>query len=377
VVVGTGHLEYRYVLYKLWRQFYQQGFAAVSTLVVANTTVNPDHALSSLVAFRTYFAAASTWFFQGSTGIFVLFHVYLVYRFGHVHFGRRQRVSRPPTAETRNGAELNSHDESDEYQEELEAPEFSTVWYICMILACGLGSGFYATCVSQTLASRAGHFYAAAGYRSQDELDLMSITISLSTWGLSGWSTYLMVAINMCLVVHCFELPMALRSCFYPILRHYTWGWMGDLIDTVAIVSTISGVTTVIGVWSARIVSGFIFNGWVDENATQGHITAIQNTIIWLITIVSTASVLSGLQGGVRILSGWAVAFACLLLFLVAIMDDTKFLLNLIAQETGHYLQTFFLLNFWTDAFGQLKEGSGRAVDGKATEIGWSEYVWI
>jgi choline-glycine betaine transporter len=35
-----------------------------------------------------------------------------------------------------------------------------------------------------------------------------------------------------------------------------------------------------------------------------------------------------------------------------------------------------FQNNFWTDAFGQLREGSGRAVDGKAAEVGWYD-TWI
>jgi hypothetical protein len=41
-------------------------------------------------------------------------------------------------------------------------------------------------------------------------------------------------------------------------------------------------------------------------------------------------------------------------------------------QEIGYYLQYSVLqLNFWTDAFSQLREGSGRAVDGHAGDIDW------
>jgi hypothetical protein len=41
--------------------------------------------------------------------------------------------------------------------------------------------------------------------------------------------------------------------------------------------------------------------------------------------------------------------------------------LNLQVQEVGTYFQySIFQLNFWTDAFGQLREGSGRAVDDKS-----------
>jgi choline-glycine betaine transporter len=68
------------------------------------------------------------------------------------------------------------------------------------------------------------------------------------------------------------------------------------------------------------------------------------------------------------------LAVNVLFLCLVFILDDTKFLLNLIAQETGYYFQNSMLeINFWTDAFGQLREGSGRAVDGKAADQGWTD----
>jgi choline-glycine betaine transporter len=335
--------------------------------------------LATLVAGRQRVALYFTWFFQGGTAVFFLFLVYIVYRFGHVHLGRRQpkpRVALDQHNESsRSLLETSSHESEnpDDDIDDVEAPEFSTLSYVCMILACGLGAGFFGSTVSQPLASRVGHFYAAGGYRSQDELDFMAITLSMTTSGFSVWSTYCMVAVNMCLAVHCFQLPVALRSCFFPIFGHYTWGWMGDLIDSVAIVTTISGLCTSLALSSIRIVRGLVVLGIVDDNAPEGHISAIQNTTIWIITIAATASVLSGLHGGVRILSGWAAVLSSLLLLLVLVMEDTKFILNLMIQETGHYLQNYFLLNFWTDAFGQLAEGSGRAVDGKSSELWWME----
>ena len=49
--------------------------------------------------------------------------------------------------------------------------------------------------------------------------------------------------------------------------------------------------------------------------------------------------------------------------------DNTKYLMNLQVQEVGYYLQwSMFQLNFWTDAFGQLRDGEGRATDGEAAE---------
>jgi len=65
------------------------------------------------------------------------------------------------------------------------------------------------------------------------------------------------------------------------------------------------------------------------------------------------------------------------LLFLVFVMDNTKFLMNLVVQEVGYFFQwNFFELNFWTDAFAQLGPGEGRAVDGLAGSVWWMD-SWI
>ena len=34
----------------------------------------------------------------------------------------------------------------------------------------------------------------------------------------------------------CFDLPLTVRSTFYPIFGEYVWGWLGDLLDSWSIV---------------------------------------------------------------------------------------------------------------------------------------------
>ena len=67
-----------------------------------------------------------------------------------------------------------------------------------------------------------------------------------------------------------------------------------------------------------------------------------------------------------------------LLTFVVFVMDNSKYLLNLMVQEVGYFLQnSILLLNFWTDAFGQLREGEGRAVDGHASNESWMDWCTL
>jgi hypothetical protein len=100
----------------------------------------------------------------------------------------------------------------------------------------------------------------------------------------------------------------------------------------------------------------------------------IRNLTIWGITVIATISVMSGLHAGVKLLSFTAFLLGMFLMAMVLILDDTKYLLNLNIQEIGYFMQHSLLeLNFWTDAFGQLREGEGRASDGNAPAVWWMD----
>jgi choline-glycine betaine transporter len=123
---------------------------------------------------------------------------------------------------------------------------------------------------------------------------------------------------------------------------------------------------------STQIVTGLQYLEWIDSNSTDHETTAMQKVAVWIVTFISTASVISGLHYGIQYMSMMATSLGFILLFLLFLMDDTKLILNILVQEMGYYLQhTIFEINFWTDGFGQLREGEGRAIDGKASDALW------
>jgi len=241
-----------------------------------------------------------------------------------------------------------------------------------MIFAAGVAVGLFVYGVSEPLWHRGSHWYATGKYHTQDEIDMFAINLTVTNWGFTAWAPYLVVAVAMGLAGHRFKLPMTFRSCFYPILGDYTWGWIGDIIDGFTIVISVAGVCTSLGLGAIQIVAGFQFLGWVDEDLDAETESNIQNLTIWVITAIATASVISGLHAGVVLLSQLAFGLGMLLLFMVIAMDNTKFILNLMVQEIGYYFQWSVLeLNFWTDAFAQLREGEGRSVDDQAGSATW------
>ena len=147
---------------------------------------------------------------------------------------------------------------------------------------------------------------------------------------------------------------------------------MGDLIDGWSVVMTVAGVCTSLGLGVIQITVGLQKLEWVDP--AKEDLTGVYVAVIWVITALATVSVVSGLKVGIKTLSIIGFSLGCLILFLAFVMEKTYFLCNLIVQTTGVYLQwSIFQVPFWTDAFGSLNEGEGRAVDGNSSETWWSK----
>ncbi|KAG7354598.1 BCCT family transporter-domain containing protein [Nitzschia inconspicua] len=303
--------------------------------------VAPEKSYEILIEGRTRLSAMFTFFYVGTNPAFMFFLIYIAFRFGNIRLGPQDST-----------------------------PEFSDFAYFAMLFSAGIGVGLFFFGVSEPLWHQSSHWFAQAGYHSQDEIDMFALNLTVFHWGFTGWSQYLVVAICAGLASFRFKLPMTLRSCFYPILGEHTWGWMGDVIDGFSIVATVSGVCTSLGLGAFQLAAGLERVGAIDD-ATSTRIHVIS---IWIITLIATGSVVSGLDVGIKLLSQLGFGLGMVLLWLCLVFDKTNYLLNLMIQETGYYLQWSILqLNFHTDAFGQLQTGEGRAVDGDAAEAWWMD----
>eukprot|EP00979_Chaetoceros_neogracilis_P008315 scaffold1853_cov287-Chaetoceros_neogracile.AAC.17 len=304
----------------------------------------PEIAKSTLSDWLTDVTEHFTWLFIIANPTLTFFLVWLTFRFGNIKLGS------DPDAK----------------------PEFSDASFFAMIFSAGVGIGLIFFGVSEPLLHQSSNYFANAGYHNQDEVDQWSLMITISHWGLqTSWAKYLIMSISISLAAYRFDLPMTVRSAFYPILGEYTWGWIGDLIDGFSIVMTVAGICTSLGLGVLQMTVGLERLGWIDANTDQN---TVQNEIIiiWVVTIFATMSVISGLKVGIKILAFIALAMSSAIMFLSFVMEDTFYLLNLIVQTTGMYLQYGMLqLPFWTDAFGSMQDGEGRAIDGNASSQSW------
>ena len=144
---------------------------------------------------------------------------------------------------------------------------------------------------------------------------------------------------------------MTMKSCFYPLIGDRVFGWLGDLIDVISIMTTLFGVCTSLGLGAKQLNTGLtIINSDVPEDDWL-----VQVIIIWCITAVATVSTVSGVGMGIRRLSEICFMVGMFLMIVALLMDNTFYILNLYVQSFGYYFQYLMQIGFHTDAFEQVR----------------------
>lgn len=138
-----------------------------------------------------------------------------------------------------------------------------------------------------------------------------------------------------------------MKSCLYPLMGDRIFGWVGDLVDTVALFGTVFGVTPAIGLGARQINRALLF---FDPSVDPDNVL-IQIIIICIVTCLATISAVSGLKLGIRRLSEICFAVGCFIMISITVMVDARYILNLIVQSFGFFFQHFFDEMLYTDAF--------------------------
>merc|ERR1719361_270139 len=237
-----------------------------------------------------------------------------------------------------------------------EKPEFNDVTWFMMLFACGIGVGLFFYGVAEPIYHYTGkNRYSADSTMPDNTLAQIAINVTLYHWGIHGWIVYSLVGLLLGLMAYRENLPMTMKSCFYPLMGDRIFGWMGDLIDVVSIMTTLFGVCTSLGLGTRQLNAGLhMINSDIPDDSTW-----IQVVSIWCITAIATISTVSGVGMGIRRLSEICFMVGMFIMTVAFFMDDTFYILNLFVQSIGYYFQYITQLGWHTDAFEQVLPSYG------------------
>ncbi|WP_439709073.1 BCCT family transporter [Brucella anthropi] len=230
-------------------------------------------------------------------------------------------------------------------------PDFSFVSWIAMLFAAGMGIGLMYYAVGEPMT----HFMAPPTAEPRTvEATREAMSVTFFHWGIHAWAVYAVVGLSLAYFGYRYNLPLTIRSGLYPILKERIHGPIGHAVDIFAIVGTMFGIATSLGLGVAQINAGL--NYLLDVPVGL----EVQLPLILAITALATLSVVTGLDRGVRILSETNLVVAILLMIFVLTVGPTAQLFRDFVQNIGLYLDALLLRTFniyayeptpWIDAW--------------------------
>ncbi|HCH2715365.1 TPA: BCCT family transporter [Vibrio parahaemolyticus] len=225
-------------------------------------------------------------------------------------------------------------------------PDYSYAGWLAMLFAAGMGIGLVFFGVSEPMS----HFSSALGgvniengvrtdwaplggaVGDTDAASALGMAATIYHWALHPWSIYALLALGLAIFSFNKGLPLTMRSIFYPLFGERVWGWVGHIIDILAVVATVFGLATSLGYGASQVATGLNFLFGVPMTDTT------QVVLIVVITALALISVVAGLDSGVKRLSEINMILAAMLLFFVIIVGPTMAILTGFFDNIASYI---------------------------------------
>ncbi|WP_445155990.1 choline BCCT transporter BetT [Arthrobacter sp. Hor0625] len=221
-------------------------------------------------------------------------------------------------------------------------PQFGMFTWAAMLFAAGIGIDLMFFSVSEPVSQ---YLAPPQGEGSNPEAARQALVWTLFHYGLTGWALYALMGLALGYFAYRHNLPLSIRSALYPIFGKKIDGPIGHAVDIAALLGTIFGIATSLGIGVVQLNYGLHFMFGVPENL------AIQIGLIALSVVMATVSVMSGVEKGIRRLSELNVVLAVALMLFVLFAGKTSFLLDGIVQNIGDVMSRFPAMTLDTFAY--------------------------
>ncbi|MCU4298990.1 BCCT family transporter [Brevibacterium permense] len=211
-------------------------------------------------------------------------------------------------------------------------PEFGLVAWASMLFAAGISTDLMFFAVAEPVT-----MYLTPPSTEAETVDAAreSTVWALFHYGLSGWGLYALMGMALAYFAYRMNMPLAIRSALAPIFGKRVHGALGETVDFAALLGTIFGVATSLGIGVVMVNVGL--------NTVFGIPigTATQVGIVIVGVGVATLSAVSGVDKGIKFLSILNVVLAIALSLWVLVAGNTKFLLNALVLNVTDFVRLF------------------------------------
>lgn len=281
--------------------------------VVSLALVFPEIASNLINYIRTLITKYLNWYFVLLASLFLIFSIWLVLgKYGKVVLGGKYAK-----------------------------PEFNRFAWYSMLFACGQGIGMIFWGIAEPIMFfNSDKFSAARTFLNIPH----SMNWSYFHWGIHAWVIYSIASVCMAYSIHNVNKPLTYRDTVVELFPKKSSHFLGVIVETVAILTTVLGLSTSFGFAILQFSAGL-------ENIFNIKITIFHHiAIIICLSIIVGFAISTGIRKGIKIISETNTIFSVILLIIVFIVGPTVFLLSLLVESLGSYLFNLFPMGFYTDS---------------------------
>lgn len=257
------------------------------------------------------------WFYLMATFSFLIFSLFLAFsRYGKIKLG------------------------SDD-----DKPQYSNTTWFAMLFSAGMGIGLVFWGAAEPLS----HYMNPPQEADPQTIEAarLAMRYSFFHWGLHAWGIYTIMGLAIAYFTFRKKRSGLISNVFYPLIGERVNGPIGKTIDILAIIATVFGVATSLGLGTLQIDGGFHQLFGFPENF------GIQLLIIAVVTVMYLISATTGLDKGIRILSNTNLSIAAILLIFVLFAGPTSFIFDVLTTTVGSYLQNLVQMSLRLSPFSQ------------------------
>ena len=247
-------------------------------------------------------------------------------------------------------------------------PEFSNTNWIAMLFSAGLGVGLLFYGVAEPILHFSSDALHAEGASFSDKAN-RSMNLAYLHWGFHGWAIYGIVGLCFAYFTYNKKLPFRVSSFFSGPLTKNIWGRVS--LDVIAIIATIFGIATSLGLGANQINSGLGYMEVLEESfiSTVG--------IVIVITLMGLISVVLGLKVGIKILSQMNIILCIIFLSFIFLFGPTSYILDGLLQNVGSYIQNLLSLSTNTQGYLDSSWQNGWTLYYYSWWFAWSPFVGL
>ena len=289
----------------------------IIVLLVIGAISAPELAGKAFASTLAWITQTFGWFYMLCVALFLMFIVAVaVSDWGHIKLG-------PDHAE----------------------PQYSFPEWFAMLFSAGYGVALLYFGVAEPVLHYAS---PPAGAPETVDAAKQAMQIAFFHWGFHIWAIYGLVGLVLAYFAFRQGLPLSIRSALYPLIGDKIYGPIGHAVDVFAILGTMFGIATTLGLSVTQINAGLHFlSADIPINLT------VQISTIAIVTIAATVSVLAGMDKGIKRLSILNMLLAVALMSTVFLFGETVRILESFLQNTGSYLSGIVERTFNLQAYSR------------------------